>query len=202
MRGLTWLPAVLLLAACAKVPPVPTDRYYRLNEPTTDRAEGLWTDRIIAIAPFTGDGLQRDRAIAYSRSEDGALQQYRYHFWLDSPTKLMQQHLADYLRACGIGQLVVTDTNVSSDVVIYGRVKRFERFIDGDDYRSRVAVQLRVDNSTAHHPLMVKDYNAEVGNAGPGMEYAIQAFDEAVANVLAKFTADLKLIDEAEAGQQ
>jgi ABC-type uncharacterized transport system auxiliary subunit len=195
MRASTLLLA-LALAACAKAPPVPTDRYYRLSEPTIHTSERLWPDRIIAIAPFSGDGLQHDRAIAYSRNDDGALQQYHYHFWLDSPTKLLQQHLADYLRASGVGRTV---TKVDADIIIFGRVKRFERSIDDNDYRSVVAVQVRVDNSTGRHPLLIKDYASEITNSGAGMEYAVQAFDQAVTEVLEQFCADLRLVDNSRA---
>jgi ABC-type uncharacterized transport system auxiliary subunit len=181
----------MLLSACAKVPPVPTDHYYRLTEPQVDRIPS-GSSLVIAVAPFIGDLVYRDRAIVYSDTDDNRLQHYRYHFWSDSPVRFMQHHTVDYLMARGMAGMVVTSMAIEADLVIHGRIRRFERSLVSGEPRSLVAVRFQVDGKEARSPVLIKDYSAVIVNRGSSVSDAVASFDAAVAEVLEAFVNDLE----------
>ena len=69
---------------------------------------------------FQADGLYRERAILYSENEI-EIKQYHYHHWVDSPSRLLQEHLADMLSSSGISKIVLTTFEGNSNLIIKGK---------------------------------------------------------------------------------
>lgn len=107
-RGWVVLLAALLLPACGGVARVPDDSFYRLEiaAPAAAGRSSLQGGLIVqsnAAAP-----LYRDRALLYSEAAaPKRVQRYHYHYWTDSPPRLLQRGLADYLRAAGVAAPVL-----------------------------------------------------------------------------------------------
>lgn len=190
MRKAALIVALALAGGCAKAPPVPADRFYRLADPQAAAGEPLSAEPVL-VRQFRGDGLLSDRALAYSDTEAGtALEQHHYHFWADAPPRLLQQQLIAYLRAAAASPIVTDDLEVDAALVVSGRLRRFERDLAGDQ-GVRVALELRLDDA-AGQPLLVRDYAADQAAAGAEFEDAVAAFDQAVGAIYARFLDDAR----------
>jgi len=188
-RRWTWLAAlVVVTCACAKAPPVPTDRFYRLPEPEPATGTRL-TEGVISVRAFRADGLRSERALLFSEDPAGvALRQYHYHFWVDSPPRLLQSQLVGFLRGAGAASVVLADGRDGADLVIGGRINRFERSLGGGG-TVHVALELRLQRP-GEVPLLVRDYAATGNPAGAEPEDAVVAYQRAVTEIFARFVQD------------
>jgi len=190
----TWtLTLFLMLAAggCAKVPPVPTDDFYRLPPPqAAQRATAPWTEGIILVRALRADGLHSDRALLYTDDAKGLmLKRYAYHLWVDPPPKMIQQQLAAYLRAIGASRMVMTSTDAAPDLVVKGRIERFERQVQESGVTTHVELQLQLEDRSGT-PLLLKDYVADVPAADDGIMATVNAIDEGLNRIYAQFAGD------------
>jgi ABC-type uncharacterized transport system auxiliary subunit len=78
------------------------------------------------VPPFRADGLLSERALVYAHAGGTALEQYNYHFWVDSPRALLQQALLDELRS-GLQVRVTREASRDANYSVNGRIIRFER---------------------------------------------------------------------------
>lgn len=181
--------ALLVLSACVKAPPVPTDTYYRLTTPQVSAPAPLTTG-IILVRPLQGDGLHSDRAILHTEDPQGvALTQYSYHFWSEAPPRLIQHQLIDYLRVAQSGRLVVGELNGDPALTISGRIKQFERQESDKQAAARVNLELRLDDAHGQ-PLLVQDYSEYVPAGSDDLSGTAAAFDQALNTLFARFLAD------------
>ncbi|MGK0173051.1 MAG: ABC-type uncharacterized transport system auxiliary subunit [Gammaproteobacteria bacterium] len=183
------------LAGCAKSPPVPVDRFYRLPEPpplAVLPGADAW-GKMVAVASLRSVGLHTERAVVFS--EDAAavmLERYHYHHWVDNPPRLLQDYLVARLRHALTNALVMGELEGRADTVVAGRVKRFEHHIDakGSHGRALVMVELRVTRAGARKPVLIRDYEVSTAVSGAGMPATAQAFGEAVDAITAAFYKD------------
>ena len=123
----------LLLVACASSPPVPDDHYYRLTtvHPEQSNASPKFKG-VLKVDPVKAYGIYRERALLYSRAEHPEeLQQHRYHYWIDTPSRLIRDQLVDFLRASQIAESVAgSQLPVQGDLKLKLSLKQFERVID------------------------------------------------------------------------
>lgn len=191
-RRLLSAASVLALAACAQ-PPVPTDTFYRLDVPDPVAAGGAPVGGVIEVRPFDPDGLSGERAMVYVEG-DGAVRQYSYHFWVESPTAAIQRELTDHLRATGLFDQVVTPRfRVRPDVEIQGRLARLEQRLDGGG-AARVVVEMEIGAQRTGRGLdmvVLRTYTVDrpAADASPGA--AAEAARSALREIFDSFTADL-----------
>lgn len=191
----TWtLTLFLMLAAggCAKAPPVPTDDFYRLPPPQAAQHEASpWTDGVIVVRVLRADGLHSDRALLYTDDAQGLmLKRYAYHLWVDPPPKMVQQQLAAYLRAIGAGRMVMTSIDAVPDLVVKGRIERFERQVQESGVTTHVELQLQLEDRRGK-PLLLKDYTADVPAADDGIMATVNAIDKGLNRIYAQFAGDV-----------
>lgn len=190
-RRLLAAAAVMAVAACAQ-PPVPTDTFYRLDVPDPEAAAQAPLGGIVEVRPFDADGLASERAMVYAEG-DGALRQYNYHFWVDSPTAAIQRELTDHLRATGLFTQVLTPRfRVRPDVEVQGRVARLEqRIADGT---ATVVVEMEIGAQRTGRGLdllVLNTYRVERPAADASPAAAGEATRAAVREIFDRFTADL-----------
>jgi ABC-type uncharacterized transport system auxiliary subunit len=154
----------LLITACASTPPVPNDHYYRLSAiapPQTIATPAI--SGVLKIEPIKSYGIYRERALLYTQTDHPEqLQQYRYHYWIDTPSRLIRDQLVEFLRASGIAEGVAgSQLPVSGDLRLKLALKAFERVINptGPD-RVRVALDALLTN-TEGQPLRIVSYQRE-----------------------------------------
>jgi uncharacterized lipoprotein YmbA len=198
-RGPALAAAALALAlgACA-APPVPEDRWYRLDlgmQPAAARGPAL--PGMLAVALPVADGIHRERAIVYSTEPGGrVLEQYHYHHWVAPPPDLVQAALVTWLRGAGVAPEVMGGIAPPPDAwVLSTRLERFERLV-GEDGAVEVAVALGafLRAPQAGHPRHLADYQVRRRAAGPSMVATVRAFEDALQAVAARLAADLAAV--------
>jgi ABC-type uncharacterized transport system auxiliary subunit len=189
-----------LLAGCAQQPPVPEDRFYRLQTPQ----DGSVTHPLkgsVAVKRLQSDALHNDRAILYSEaSQPLQLKRYHYHFWIDTPPRLISEHLISWLRHSRAADVVLTDRpGVRPDYTLSGKIRRFEQITDKGQSSVEVSLELQLENNGNHIPLLVRDYSARVAARSRNIEDVIAAFSEALTRIYADFMKDVSSLPQ---GQQ
>lgn len=188
--------ATLLLAACVGgQPPVPEDRFYRL--PETDGSEHFaeaLLNGTVGIARLSADGLHHERAVLYIESERPLeIRRHHYFYWSDSPPRLIQAHLLDYLRAVGVGERVVPyDPALRMDHVISGRLLRFERLLGAQGPAVAVSLELQLDARGDGGPARIGTYSVTRPVADGSVNAAVQGFGAALEEIYGRFVAELR----------
>ncbi len=183
---------VLALAACSQ-PEVPADRYYRLQL----GAPGASATRAVLkgtleVERFIADGLIAGRPILHSAAgKPNEIREYNYHFWTEPPIVLLRDQLVTYLRAAKIADTVVTpEIRVNSDYVITGKIKRLEK-IDGDRPKAAIELDLALRKTGGGKLLYLESFRVEADAKDNSVAAAIEALNEALGEIYAKFTAGI-----------
>lgn len=172
---------------------VPEDVYYRLPGPgsVTAMAQPLVEERL-GVDRIEADGLHQERALLYVDAERPyELRRYHYHYWIDAPGRVVQDHLIAYLRAAGAaGAVSRHEPDTAVGAVVTGRLLRFERVLDGG---ARVAVTLELTyRAPASGPVILRrEYTARRSARNETMAATVEAFGEALQAVYDKFLAEL-----------
>ena len=111
----------------------------------------------ISVITFQAEGLYQERAILYTDNEI-ELKQYHYHHWTDSPTRLLQERLAERLRLSNISKLVLNTFEGNSELIIKGQIKAFERLQQKESESVYVKLLLQVNSNSKHAPILHKEY--------------------------------------------
>jgi ABC-type uncharacterized transport system auxiliary subunit len=186
---------MLFLSGCSSQSPVPTDHYYRLSELTGISVDEKRVESISVIT-FQADGLYKERAILYTEDEI-ELKQYHYHHWTDSPTRLLQERLAERLRLSNISKLVLNTFDGNSELLIKGQIKAFERLQKENNESVYVKLLLQVNSSSESLPVLHKEYIKTVPLPSNSIANAIKAFAEAVDLIFNDFYTDFVEITKA-----
>lgn len=182
-----------LCAACANGP-LPRDNFYRLEVPTPAQAAPRpILPGVLEVARFGADGLASERAIVHvDRASPLSVRNYGYEFWTDPPGLLVQDALVKYLRAANAADTVVTsDLRALPDTIVQGHIRRFEQ-ITGERPAVVAEIELGVSGRTAGKPILLRTYRIERPvPANGGVAGAAQAMNDALAELFARFLADL-----------
>lgn len=187
----------LLLSACTTSPPVPDDHYYRLTtvQPEqTGRSPSL--KGVLKVDPVKTYGIYRERALLYSRSEHPQeLQQHRYHYWIDTPSRLIRDQLVDFLRASQIAERVAgSQLRVQGDMRLKLSLKQFERVIDSAaPHRVRVTLEaVLIDADGA--PQMTQRYQRELEVSDSSIASSVRTFNQALHEIYGDLLKDLQAL--------
>lgn len=184
----------LLLAACAGGGQIPEDHYYRLLAAAVPQhlaAPAL--AGTLKVEPIETFGIYRERAILFARSDDPAdLRQHNYHYWIDSPTRLIRDQLVDYLRASGIaGTVAGAQVGLRGDIRLRLTLKDFERIIHSD---GTVSAKVRLDaviTDATNRPLRIASYRRDEPAEDGTMSASVAAFGHALSGIYAGLLQDL-----------
>lgn len=139
------LAAAVLLAACAGGARVPEDNFYRMDiaAPAARLAVPALAD-VMSVQAGAAAPVYRDRAFLYSEARSPErLQRYHYHYWTDTPPRLLQRALADYLREAGVATAVVMpEDGIDARYRLRLDIERFEHVRGQDGGQVVVAVRL------------------------------------------------------------
>jgi len=178
-----------MLMACSSQAPLPTDHYYRLPELKNINSDEKQVGSI-SVLTFQADGLYQERAILYTEN-DIELKQYHYHHWTDSPSRLLQERLAERLRLSNISNLVLNTFEGNSELIIKGQIKAFERLQQKGSESVYVKLLLQVKSNTKRVPILHKEYVKTVVLPSNNIANAVKAFSEAVDIIFSDFYDDL-----------
>ncbi|MEX0695483.1 MAG: ABC-type transport auxiliary lipoprotein family protein [Rhodospirillales bacterium] len=184
----------LVLAGCAAQPPVPVDKYYRLQ--AVFAAAPLPAQKFpgnLEIDRFTADGLTAGRPIVYIDSANtNQLLEYHYHFWTQPPTIMLRDELVSYLRAAGIsGNVVIPEMRLRTDYVMTGRILKLEQVL-GAPNRARLELEISLRQPDSGKLLFLKTYVHETTQSSAGVSAAVTGLNEALNVIYSDLLADLK----------
>lgn len=182
---------VVVLGACAGLKPVPVDRYYRLPElRSSEYPDQKLSNGVLYVSLLETDGLHRERAMVYTDNMLGLeLRQYHYQHWIDTPPRMIRDHLVSYLRAINAAPTVVTSVDPYPQLEISGKLRRFDRVISDADNAVTVALELQaeMDGELIH----IADYSATEQVSGESVEDAVAAFNGALVSCFEQFVKDV-----------
>jgi ABC-type uncharacterized transport system auxiliary subunit len=197
LNFVTRLLVLLLLGACAGSPPVPDDHYYRLTAVVPEQVDSNpRIEGVLKIDPVQAYGIYRERALLYSQSEHPEeLRQHRYHFWIDTPSRLIRDQLVDFLRASQIAEHIAgSQLPIQSDLRLKLSLTQFERVIDKSaPQRVRVAVEALLLSADGK-PLMTRRYERLLTTSGPSIAASVRAFNQALSEIYKALLKDMRAL--------
>lgn len=188
-----WCITVLMAVACwaCAQAPVPKDQYYRLTvsapAPGPELVHGS-----IEVHRFSADDLTAGRAIVYSRQgQSNQLMSYHYHFWVESPTTMLQQELVRYLRTAQAATAVTTtELRTRPDYVLHGRIRHLEQ-VAGPNPAAAIALELIVKKSGSDTPALVRTYARKLLLPDNSVAAAVAAVNQGLNEIYGEFLRDL-----------
>jgi cholesterol transport system auxiliary component len=194
-----WV-SLLLLAGCGTTAPLPEDRFYQLNPGVTTESRvapvlsgGLIIDRVSA------DPLRSGRAILYSDNKTPLeLRRYHYEFWVDQPTKLVQQALHARFRGTGFADRVLDgDDGANARYRLSTRLQRFEQLRDSTHDSADVVVELEATlyANSSRTVIWTQRYHQRQPVGEPGMHATVTAMEAALHAVLDSMGSDLSVAE-------
>ncbi len=183
---------VVGLVACAQ-PKVPDEHYYRLDADMPESLSSPLFSGVMMVEPFRGNGLTRERPLLYSSADTPLeVQQYNYHYWIDTPTLMVQDQVVDFARQVNIAETVVTpDMRLIPDYIMNGHIKRLDRVVGSNGSTSVLEIEFNLMDAHSDRPVLMKNYLVEE-EAGDDMASTIEAFKRAFTKVFSDLKADLQ----------
>ena len=183
------------LAACSQ-PPLPKDNFYRiLISPPRITKAARSAPRYkgnLEVARFAAEGITAKLPIVYSAAANpNEVMAYTYHMWTEAPEAMLSEQLVNYLRAAKVADRVVTpESRIDAAYIVSGRIKRFER-ITGATSKGLVFLELSLRESKNNKLVYMNTYRAEIDASEDGVGGAVAALNKGVAQIFARFTADI-----------
>ncbi len=186
------LPLLVVLSGCATPGVVPQDSYYRMGDPESVAPAKEMLKGILVVPRFLADGLAGERHVIYVHANSPqVLRQYNYHYWSESPTRMIQERTVEYLRRARIADTVVTpEFRAAADYQLTGKIKRLEQ-IRGSAPRVVVSLEFGLYRVRDNRLLHLETYVQELNIDGDHVGRATSAMSEAVLMILSRLSDDL-----------
>ena len=192
LRVLLIVSALLSQGGCFSVGTAPPDHFYRLELTSPDlRFDTAVLPGTIQVTRPSADALTGERYLLYRENgQSMQVHHHPYHQWIDSPTLLLQQEIARYLRSSQLADHVVTPQHRARvDYLLSCRIAKFERVLD-ESPRVVMELELGLTQMRNREPLLLQTYREEQPTRGKGVAASIEAYDQALAKILKRFVAD------------
>lgn len=196
--SIKWLPLLLVavLAGCQTMPPVPTDRYYRLQAVARDEAAKPILKENLYIATLRAEGQYAERAMLYSSPDlTRELRQYHYQHWSEPPPVLLQEHLRASLEAMAFAPRVTTVAAGSGGgYLLNAKILRLEKITEGGSTRAVVSLHMALQKRAPVEMLLERSYSAEVAFAENTQHAYVLASETALKTIYARFADDVRAL--------
>jgi ABC-type uncharacterized transport system auxiliary subunit len=123
------------------------------------------------------------------------LQQHRYHYWIDTPSQLIREHLIEFLRSHGVAERVIgSQLAVTADLRLKLTLKQFERIVTpGAADRVRVALDVVIIDAEGR-PLKIVNYQREKIAAGASISASVNAINLILSEIYLDIVQDLRTL--------
>jgi len=197
--SVAFLLAILVtLGGCVGGPP-PQDHFYRFELPVPDiTLNPPPLNGTLQVARPWADALTGERFLLYRKNNEASqVHRHAYHRWVDSPTLILQQEIARYLRASRIAEQVVTpELRVKVDYLLSCRIVRLERVLD-DSPHVVMELELGLTRMKDRQALLLQSYHEEQKADGDGVVVSVVAYNQALSNILNRFLGDTSRLADA-----
>lgn len=186
LRLVLVLVALVLLHGCGSAVRIPEDSFYRLAIAAPPPAVGMTLPGVLQVHVDAAAPIYRDRSLLYSEAAQvNRLQRYHYHHWVDTPPRLLQHGLVQYLRASArADQIVTTADRLPFAQRLQVNLERFEHVRGAD----KVVVQVRVALTAPDEATFILQRTLQVEEAVSGKEFSavVTAYEQAVTRLFAQ----------------
>ena len=183
---------LIALVACGGQSTVPEDHYYRLPSPEVASKSTPLTDGAIFVEQFIADGIHHERALVYAdAAAPSELLQYHYHFWAESPSRLLRDHFIDYLRSANAGRMITDSPEVPAELSIYGKIKRLDQIVKSGTAEVVAEVEFRVQKAGSDAPVLVRQYERAKALQDRSLGAAVSAFASALSEIYSQLVDDV-----------
>lgn len=197
IRKGTALLAALLLTACGSVARVPEDSFYRIAgaAPAAQTVARPLQGGLIVQGGATAP-LYRDRALLFSAAGSAErVQRYHYHYWADSPPRMVQRGLADHLRAArAAAPVLMTEDGQDARYRLRVDIERFEHVRGAGNGRVEVALRLTLADRMQGVRLQDVLHTSVPVEAGD-FAAVVAAYEQALTDLYRKITQRLAAQD-------
>ena len=195
IRTVGILAVALLLNACVNQPSVPQDYFYRLPElhPSVPHQQTL-INGLLLVDELQADGVYRERPLLYVDGQRPLeVVQYHYRHWVQTPSQIIQDNLLEYLREANVADKVERYTSGNSpDLLITGRLQKFEQFVQQTGSTAVVAMEIEFRKKTPQGTVKEsREYETKVMADGSSIHDSVIAFGNALQQIYDKILADL-----------
>lgn len=185
----------LLLHGCSIGPTqMPAeDHFYRLPPPRPEARPSFSLDGAVGIERLRSDGLHSERALLYvDAARPLEIRRHRYHFWVDSPPRMIRNHLLAYFnRLHPPVPAVLYQGPSSSAYLLTGELRDFERIRIGAQTDVRVVVRLSLQRLADGQRMLDRPYGVTRRVDGSEIHASVVAFGAALDEALDRFIHDL-----------
>ncbi len=187
---------LLLQTGCSTPTTLPAEQFYHLGDPPRpERSPNPIYEGVMAVSPFRGDVLFQERALLVADDEGtGQIRLRRYHFWSDSPSRMLQRRLVRYLDAAGIADTVVADSSaLDARWRIRGTLIHFEQQLRGKDSVVKAGVRLELIDTHERRLVLAREYLGESPLLGSrSAEAAVTAWATLIDTLFDRWLGDLE----------
>ena len=171
---------------------VPQDSYYRMSDPESVSTASGKLDGVVVVPRFLADGLASERPVVYVQANSQrVLRQYSYHYWSESPARMIQERTVDYLRRARVADtIVIPEFRAAADYQLTGKIKRLEQ-IRGSTPKVVVVLEFGLYRVRDNRLLLLKNYVQELDIDGNDVGRATSAMSSAVLMILSELSEDL-----------
>ena len=190
-RILLTVAAVVVLAACGKPAPVPSEHFYhlQLGQPPPVAA-GPVLNGIIQVERFSAAGVLEQRAILHGK-DAAEVQAYHYHAWTEVPAVMLQMQMVRFLRAAGAATTVVTpEQRLAPDYILRGRILRLEQRTASPPM-GIVELELSVQRQRDRRLVWLQTYRQRLRAHDASVAAAVAAMAQALTQIYADFLRDV-----------
>lgn len=202
MRNLR--PIVFYLAGCSLLvltgcfggnAQVPQDHFYRLPEVKKTKPLGApVTKGVVGVKALRSDGLHRERTMLYIEHDQPLeIHRYHYHHWTNTPARLIQENMLDYLGKIGFASDVIRyRPGMKVDAVLKGRLLRFERLLNASGIQVIVSIELSYDPKAKQlQKGFHKEYTVTLDAQGTSIHDTAKTFGAALQQIYQSFIKDI-----------
>lgn len=185
----------VVLGGCGSMAPLPSDTFYRIQIDSPPRAGAITrplTDQRIRVAKFHASGVHRERPIAFTEQGGIVVKQHRYHLWIDSPERMLQDELISYLRAIRASPKITAADLSGEGIEIRTWIRQMDRAVNGEASSAVVVLAFEVMSVGARDTLIFdREYQESRAVSGNDLNAVATAISAACAAVFERFVADL-----------
>ncbi len=184
----------LVLMGCQSAPPVPADKYYRLEAAPGEASARTILNETLFIAPLRADGLYAERAMLYApANQPRELQQYHYQHWIEPPRLLLQEHMRASFELMAIAPHVTDIASGSgAGYLLNARILRLEKITDGSNTRAVVSLHFALQRMKPLEVILEHSYSAEMVVSDDTQHAYVLACEAGLKKIYANFAGDLK----------
>jgi ABC-type uncharacterized transport system auxiliary subunit len=194
LKIITLIFCVIAIASCSfSGGQIPADHYYRLPEALVEKNDQFKFDSFL-LNPVRVEGLYHERSILYvEKPSPLEVKRYHYHYWVETPAKLIRKYAYSYLSKSGISRKVSLITNSqSADVETDITIVNLERIMDQGSAQILISLRLSAKYGEGSQGRFNRLYTETVKVDSNAMHATIEAFGSGLNQIMDKFVADLR----------